>query len=475
MQKLSRLLVPIVLSCLLTSSGCASHAPAPTMPTSPIELVTLDPGHFHAALIQRDAYPGVSDRAHVYAPLGRDLVDHLGRVARFNARADNPTHWQLEVHSGPDFLERLTRERPGNVAVISGRNRGKLGYVEAVVDAGLNALVDKPWVLQSSDLERLSRVLDRADERHLIAFDIMTERFEITNVLQRELVADRELFGELEQGTPELPGVYMESVHHLMKQVAGAVNVRPAWFFDPEQQGEGLDDIGTHLVDLVQWTLFPEQALDYRRDVEVLAAQRWATHVTRSEFEQVTLERDFPPSLARNVKGGVLEAFMNTLVNYRLRGVHVRLDVRWNWEAPEGGGDTQFAVYRGSRARVEVRQGASESWRTALYVVPVDAAHEPEVRAALERRITLLSARYPGIALRAHGAELEVTIDAALRTSHEQHFGEVARQFFRYIDGSCPLPAWEKPNMLAKYWVTTRGAELSRSGPARAAERLVFP
>ena len=47
---------------------------------------------------------------------------HLGRIAAFNGRRENPTAWQLEVHTGPDPLERLLRERPGNVVVISGRN-----------------------------------------------------------------------------------------------------------------------------------------------------------------------------------------------------------------------------------------------------------------------------------------------------------------------------------------------------------------
>ncbi len=60
----------------------------------------------------------------------------------------------------------------------------------------------------------------------------------------------------------------MESVHYLMKVVAGAPNIRPPWFFDTAEQGEGFNDIGTHLVDLVQWTLFPDQAIDYRTDVE---------------------------------------------------------------------------------------------------------------------------------------------------------------------------------------------------------------
>ena len=34
------------------------------------------------------------------------------------------------------------------------------------------------------------------------------------------------------------------------------------------------------------------------------------------------------------------------------------------------------------------------------------------------------------------------------------------------------LPAWERPNMLAKYYVTTKGTELSRSGPSRPAPRV---
>jgi hypothetical protein len=89
-----------------------------------VRLMTLDPGHFHAGLIQKEMYPGVDETVHVYAPLGPDLLAHLGRVAAFNRRAERPTSWRLEVHAGPDFLERMLREKPGNVAVLSGRNRG---------------------------------------------------------------------------------------------------------------------------------------------------------------------------------------------------------------------------------------------------------------------------------------------------------------------------------------------------------------
>ena len=86
-------------------------------------LITLDPGHFHAALFQKEMLPGVARRVHVYAAFGPDLVAHLGRVSAFNFRAQDPTSWELEVHAGPDCFERMILERPGNVVVLSGNNR----------------------------------------------------------------------------------------------------------------------------------------------------------------------------------------------------------------------------------------------------------------------------------------------------------------------------------------------------------------
>src|SRR5687768_10174541 len=113
-----------------------------------VRWMTLDPGHFHASLVQKEMYPGVSKKVDVYAPLGQDLFEHLNRIARFNARKDSPTAWELEIHTGPDFLERLLKEKPGNVVVISGKNRGKLERVQKSLDRGLHVLVDKPWILE---------------------------------------------------------------------------------------------------------------------------------------------------------------------------------------------------------------------------------------------------------------------------------------------------------------------------------------
>ncbi|HEY0715517.1 MAG TPA: putative oxidoreductase C-terminal domain-containing protein, partial [Polyangia bacterium] len=405
-----------------------------------VRIVTLDPGHFHAALPHRQSYANVDDRVHVYAPLGNDLADHLKRIARFNQRPEGPTDWRLEVHAGADFLERFKKERAGNVVVISGRNRGKIDYVEGAVAAGYHALVDKPWVLRSEDLPKLKATLDLAEKKGRVAYDMMTERFEITTILQKALVNDPAVFGAVDPGTPENPGVYMESVHHLMKVVAGAPNIRPAWFFDRTQQGEGLNDIGTHLVDLVPWTLFPEQIIDAEKEIRLLSAQRWPTMITKANFARVTGERDFPAFLAADVKNGSLEYFCNTLVTYTVRGVHTKLNIIWDWEAPAGTGDTHYAVYRGSKARIEVRQGAAEKHRPDTYVVPNEAKDKSALVTAVKARLASLTTQYPGLDLEEAGNALRIKIPDNLRTTHEEHFGEVAKAFFTYLANPKSLP-----------------------------------
>src|SRR5713101_2503748 len=349
-----------------------------------VRLMTVAPAHFHAALVQKEMYPGVSERVDVYAPLGPDLTEHLNRIVAFNGRSEQPTTWAVEVHASPDYFQRMLRERPGNVVILSGRNRGKIARILASVQAGLHVLGDKPWILESADLPLLEATLAEADARGVVAYDIMTERFEPTNSLQRELVNDPATFGEIVRGTAEEPAVYMESVHFLKKVVAGAPNIRPPWFFDTAEQGEGFNDISTHLVDLAQWTLFPDQRIDYHADVRVLAAQRWPTWIPEEDFRSVTNEARFPESLAAFVREGKLEYFCNTLVSYTLRGIHTKLNVIWDWEPPTGSGDTHFAVYRGTRARIEVRQTRDDRFRPELFVVPATPAMKPQVLLALQ-------------------------------------------------------------------------------------------
>ena len=73
------------------------------------------------------------------------------------------------------------------------------------------------------------------------------------------------------------------------------------------------------------------------------------TIVTAAQFRQVTGE---------TLSGESLDYPCNARLGYTVRGIHVGLDLRWNWEAGPGGDDTHTATYRGTRARLEIRHGA---------------------------------------------------------------------------------------------------------------------
>jgi predicted dehydrogenase len=419
-----------ILCLAIISTMCALAA-------DPVKLIVLDPGHFHAALVQKEMYPLLDPAVSVYAPMGPDVVDYLNRIALFNTRKENPTAWKIELHAGPDFFERMLRERAGNVVVLTGRNRPKIDRIEASIAAGLNVLADKPWIISSRDLPKLERVLAQAARQNLVAYDIMTERFEITSILQKALVNDENVFGKL-------VSVNARSVHHLMKTVAGVPLRRPIWFFDVNEYGEGLADVGTHVVDLVQWTAFPKDIVDYKKDVRILNARRWPTVISRSEFERVTGEPQFPASLAAHVKDGALNYDCNNSIAYEVRGAHVSLDIRWNWESPDG--DIYEASFQGTKSRIKLRQGE-------LYVVP--QTH------ALDAWAATIQKSYPGLAIEPHAGESRIVIPPQFRVGHEEHFAQVTNRFFDYLKAPASLPAWEQSNMLVKYFISTRGVEIA--------------
>ena len=453
----------LVIAVVLIEGLSMSQTSHRDRPNEPVRLITLDPGHFHAALVQKRMYPGVSNRVHIYAPLGFDLTEHLNRIARFNMREKDPTAWELDVHTGADFFERMLSERSGNVVVISGRNRSKIDRVKACVESGLNVLADKPWVIESGEMPKLEAALNTANQSKIVAYDIMTERYEITTILQRELVNDAAIFGSISAGNEQEPAVYLDGVHHLMKLVAGAPNLRPSWFFDVNQQGEGLADTGTHLVDLALWILFPDQAINYRQDIKVIAAKRWPTVISKTQFQRVTAEPDFPRFLSTSIKGGQLELYCNGFVSWTVRGVHVKVKVGWDYESQTGSGDTHFAAFRGSKARVEIRQGAEEKYRPELYVVPNRREAKAEVLEALKKRVESLAVKFPGIAVEDLGEQMRLSIPDRHRVGHEEHFAQVTDRFLEYIKNPQALSAWEKANMLSKYYVTTKAVELSRA------------
>ena len=58
-----------------------------------------------------------------------------------------------------------------------------------------------------------------------------------------------------------------------------------------------------------------------------------------------------------------------------------------------------------------------------------------------------------------------VDLPVAVRPGHEVHFGLVAERFLRSIRTG-EMPAWEEPNTLAKYYITTTAVERARTAPS---------
>lgn len=431
-----------------------------SMAAEEVRLVTLDPGHFHAALVQKFMYPQVSALVHVYAPAGPDLQAHLQRIESFNTRTENPTHWEEKVYTGPDFLKRMVKEKAGNVVVIAGNNLRKTEYIDGSIRNGFNVLADKPMAINPTEFKLLRKDFALASRNKVLLYDIMTERNEITTTLQRELARVPEVFGTLERGTAENPAVVMESVHHFFKEVAGKPLIRPAWSFDVRQQGEAIPDVGTHLLDLVQWECFPEQALDWRTDIKVQSARRWPTALTLGQFKKVTGLEEFPEFLKKDIDpAGVLQVMENGEVTYTIRGVHAKVTALWRFEPPPGAKDTHYSMLRGTRAVLMIRQGEEEKYQPTLYVENRSGASAEVFEAALRRAVQNLAVTWPGIDVDKSGSRWKVVIPEKYNVGHEAHFAQVTEHFLRFL-AEGKLPDWEVPNMLAKYYTATEAYRL---------------
>lgn len=425
-----------------------------------VKLMILDPGHFHAGLVQKTMYKQISPDVHVYAPEGSDVQAYLSQVEGYNTRAGNPTTWNEIVFTGPDFLQKMLADKSGNVVVLAGNNQAKTDYISQSVGAGLNVLADKPMVISPEKFPELQSAFKKAGENGVLLYDIMTERYEVTTRLQMELSRLPDVFGELQQGTPDDPAVVEESVHHFYKNVSGKPVQRPAWFFDVEQQGEGLADVGTHLVDLVQWTCFPGQALQ-PADVKMLKASHWTTQLTADEFEKVTGMTVFPSYLDKYLVDDQLRVMANGEMTYQLKGVNARVKVEWNYEAPEGSGDTHYSFMRGKLCDLVIRQGKEENYQPTLYVEAHPDADLGTFTGNLEKAV-IQDMPLTGLSLEKTGDRAwKVVIPEDYRVGHEAHFAQVTEKYLQYLVKG-KLPSWEVPNMITKYYTTMEGLKMAK-------------
>jgi len=461
MKKLLLLILPAIFiaSCGTGGTKQAAHTDSTMDTKGQVKLITVDPGHFHAALVQKIMYDQVAPDVHVFAPEGPDVKQHLSRINSYNARTADPTKWNEIIYTGPDFFEKMISEKTGNVVVLSGNNLKKAEYISKSIEAGLNVLADKPMIIRPEDFSVLESAFANAASKGILLYDIMTERFEITTILQKLLSQNASVFGTLKQGTADDPAVTKVSVHHFSKVVSGAQLQRPAWFFDVEQQGEGIVDVTTHLVDLVQWECFPEQIVN-PSDINIVAARRWPTLISQEQFKLNTGFENFPEYLQKDVKDGKLNVFANGEITYQIKGIFAKVSVEWNFVAPPGGGDTHYSVMHGTQCDLVIKQGPEEKFLPTLYVENIVGLSVNDFTAKLKEVTATLP--YDSLIIEPVGKNaMRILVPKKYRVSHEEHFGQVTAKYLEYLKAG-KLPEWEVPNMITKYYTTTSGLTLAK-------------
>ncbi len=440
-----RLILTTVLSALIILSSASMIIEGPSKQTNAsVKLIILDPGHGHATFMQGFMNPEIHPEVHVYAPAGQDVQQYINSIERSNSRKFNPTHWKLVVYTGTDYLKKMLTDKKGNAVLISGNNSKKSLYIESSAEAGFHIIADKPMAI--TDFKSLEKAFNIAERKSVVLFDPMDLRYDISNILQKELAMMPVLFGSLLKGTLKDPALVQANLHHYLKGPAGQTGIRPAWFFDVGQQGHGIVDVSTHLVDLNQWLGFPGTTLNYKTDIKVISSREWPTKLSPSEFRLVTRVDEYPAYLKKHLQDSTLSVYSNGDINYTLKGIHSKVTVLWNYKEPPGSSDTHYSLMRGTKANLEIRQGATEQYRATLFVRPQNGTDPAKFEDLIKVAQQQLQQKYPGTEFVKRGNQWEVKPGQFLRTNS----AEVAVKYIK--EGK--MPEWEAPNMIAKYFTT---------------------
>jgi len=386
-------------------------------------------------------------------------MDFLDKIEQYNKRDDSPTAWNVKSFFSFDYAEKMISQKPGNVMVVAGKNSKKIDYILEAVKASLNVYADKPLVINPEGFEKLKEAFRIAKENNVLIYDIMTERFESTTALQKMFSGIPEVFGELVDGSPDAPAISKESVHHFFKYVSGQPLVRPPWFFDVNEEGEGIVDVTTHLVDLVQWEAFPGKVID-STDIEMISAKRWPTIMSKDEFQRVTGLEEFPEYLQKDVVDGKLHVYCNGEMIYKIKGKHAKVSVIWNYQAPEGTGDTHYSIMRGTKSNLVIKQGAEENYKPTLYI---EALEKEGFEEALKKAVeTEIAGKFPDTKVeKISDSRWKINIPDEFKIGHEAHFAQVTENYLQYLENG-KLPDWEVPNMITKYYTTIEAYKMAK-------------
>ncbi len=421
----------------------------------------FNPGHFHAALVLRESSPRIDNSIVVYCDPGPELEAFINLVNSFNMRDHDPTHWQIEVRPGD--LNTLVDDPEADVVVLAGRNHKKLETISPLVNAGKHVFADKPWLTNSDQTGLLEAALDGPG----FVMDIMTIRHEILSRLCHEIVHSDDVFGGFADSSVERPAIALESIHHLYKLVGGKPLRRPAWYFDCAQQGDGIVDIQSHMIEQAMWFVVDDAAVS-PTDVQLFSAHRWPTPVDKDLFSQITGSAEYPFSIAGDVDpDGVLQYPCNGEIVWSLNGVVIQQRAQWRDREPEGAGDMHRLILHGKAGDIHVEQGPQTDFQAQVTLKPAFTPARPGNLEALltnaREALPRWQQRFPGLSLSCESDGLRFHAPAILDSGHESHFPLVRDRFLDLIDQPAEHPPLYS-RIKSRYGLIAQARTLALSG-----------
>ncbi|HLT87498.1 MAG TPA: putative oxidoreductase C-terminal domain-containing protein [Sphingobacterium sp.] len=448
-----------LLIILLCGVGCAVENPSNQKKEEKAKLTVIDPQHFHAALVQKHIHPGIDSVVHLFADSIATVEGYKQLITQYNTRESEPTQWKIVDYFGADFLEKAFDPTAGNVVVLAGDNQQKIDYIQKSVQQNRDVFADKPLVIDATGYRKLEALMEgNGEKEQVLVYDMMTERYDVKNQIVKSLLNNKDFSGGLLTAEDDKVAILFKSVHHFIKDVSGKPLLRPALFFDTEKQGEGLVDVTTHYIDLVQWMLSSETVIDVDQDVKLTSSQRWKTSLSKEQFQKSTGLSVFPSVLQKHVvDNDHIDVFSNGRMEYTFKGVPVSIDVRWHAESLDGRGDQFYAHFLTNRLKIEIKP--DEKGKTAVFITSKEdtgdfASQLGDVLRAMDG--------LPGLTAEKVSEAYKIVIPENLYLSHEDHFAKVLDGFIQYRKDGV-LPAWEKSFILAKYYLTTKALEEAKT------------
>lgn len=400
-------------------------------------LVVLAPAHPHGVQMQLAYKSDFARNVAVYGPSEQDMrVSYLNAIERDNRNSDAKERWQLDIYTGPDYFEKMLSEKKGSTVIVASNNQYKADHIKKSSQIGMNVLADKPMAITGDDFRKLELSFSAAQTKGNYVSDLpsMSMRRFVVYLIQKELRANPDVFGELIMGSAENPAILQSNHHYYWKGTT-----RPTWFFDVRQQGNGLTDVTTHLVDIVQWSGFQAQPIDYRKNIHVYEARTWTTDITPTQFRTATKKEEYSAFLKPYLQDSILHVHANGKIKYTLNDVHVQIVSTWGFKSEDGEGDWYESVMNGSKATLRIKRGNLMD----LFIEPTNVDHA-DLEQALKRAFNNLIKKYPYLSLS--------------RESYGWRIASTKRSVAREAKLIPPSPT-EQQNMLAKYYTTTTAHE----------------